>query len=192
MASTFVTKGRHFKFKLPDEGLRIEAGHVAQVPLVVEGFLGTAQTGDLIQGLDGNTTAQDVVFNVNQDGQIEAGARFTISVNILAAAVDQYIWTCPAGRTARILAANEVHTALDATETCMPRKAEGTEIPASGQALLTGAFALSSTNATVVNGTLTATDADRVFAAGDRLALDFNGAMDTYAGAFTFDMVYES
>ena len=187
-----ATKGRFFRFFRPAEGIHVEAGHLAQIPLVVEGKIGAVQTGNLIEGRDGNSLTEAAVFVVNQDGQLEAGARFTVSVNILAAAVDQYLWTCPAGRTARILAANEVHTALDATETCMPRKAEGTEIPSSGQALLTAAFDLSTTNATVVNGTLTATDADRVFAAGDRLALDFNGAMDTYAGALTFDMVYES
>ena len=192
MASTFVTKGRHFKFKLPDEGLRIEAGHLGQVPLVVESFLGDVQTGDLIQGLDGNTVNQDVVFNVNQDGQIEAGARFTVSVPLLAAAVDQTIWTCPVGRTARVLGISEVHLALDATETCQVRKSEGTDAPSAGPVLSTATFDLSTTNNTVVNATLTATDADRVFAAGDRLALDFGSAMDTYAGQITVDLVFES
>jgi hypothetical protein len=192
MASTFVTKGRHFKFKLPDEGLRIEAGHVAQVPLVVEGFLGTAQTGDLIQGLDGNTTGQDVVFNVNQDGQIEAGARFTVTYHIVTASVDAHIWTCPVGRTARVLGISEIHITTDAGETLMVTKAEGTEAPTSGQDLLTGTFDLSSTANTVVNGTLTATDADRVFAAGDRLALDYGGSLDSADGVVTIDMVYES
>jgi len=187
-----ATKGRFFRFFRPAEGIHVEAGHVAQIPLVVEGKIGSAQTGNLIEGRDGNSLTEAAVFVVNQDGQLEAGARFTVSVPLLAAAVDQTIWTCPVGRTARVLGISEIHTALDATETCQVRKAEGTEAPASGQALTTATFDLNSTNNTVVNATLTATDADRVFAAGGRLALDFGSAMDTYAGEITVDMVFES
>lgn len=187
-----ATKGRWFRFFRPDRGVQIEAGHVAQVPLVLEGKIGSAQTGDLMQCRDGNHLTEQVVFNINQDGQLEAGARFTVTYHIVTASVDAHIWTCPVGRTARVLGISEIHITTDAGETLMVTKAEGTEAPTSGQDLLTGTFDLASTANTVVNGTLTATDADRVFAAGDRLALDFGGSLDSADGAVTIDMVYES
>ena len=193
MPQTFVTKGRHFKFKLPDEGVRIEAGHVAQVPLVVEGVLGSAQTGDLIRCLDGNTVNQDVVFSVNQDGQLEVGARFSVSANFDANTVDTFIWICPVGRTARVLAINEIHSVIGGAGAVFgPNRTQGTDTPSQGNLLTTANIGLETTVNTVNNATLTATDALRVLAAGDRLSLNFNGTLTGVVGCVSFDMVFES
>ena len=80
---------------------------------------------------------------------------------------------------------DEVHGTLGSdggAVNVMPRKTEGTEAPASGQALITTAFDLKATVETVQNGTLTATSADLDLAAGDRLAVDFTGTLTAVAG----------
>lgn len=57
----------------------------------------------------------------------------------------------------------------------MPRKCEGVEAPASGQALLSAAFDGTATAETVQNGSLTSTGADLIMVAGDRLCVDYSG-----------------
>ena len=57
----------------------------------------------------------------------------------------------------------------------MPTKCEGVEAPASGQPLLSAAFDGTATAETVQNGGLTATGADLILVAGDRLCVDYSG-----------------
>ena len=57
----------------------------------------------------------------------------------------------------------------------MPTKREGVEAPASGQPLLSAAFDGTATAETVQNGGLTATGADLILVAGDRLCVDYSG-----------------
>ena len=197
-----MSKGRNFKFNLPDEGLSIEAGHVAQVPLVLRSKVGAAQTGNLLEVYDTNAATEVLLYSLSAAGvptmtaasaqNSIIGQRFTVTVPFLPAAINSLLWVCPAGRTARVLRISECHTALDATETLMIQRLQGTEAPASGDDLQTAVFDLNSTNNTPVHATLTATDANRVLAAGDRLAAEFGSAMDTYAGVVSIDLVYES
>jgi len=70
------------------------------------------------------------------------------------------------------------------------RKCTGTTAPASGSAVHTADFDLTSgvTANTVTTGTLTTTDADRCLVAGDRLALDFGGTLTGLVGVVTISL----
>lgn len=192
------SKGRNFKFALPAEGLSIEAGHLGQVPLVLRTKAGAAQTGNILEVRDGNDN-DALLYSISAAGVAVAvdpnlvGERFSVEAQLDAADADTHIWVCPVGRTARVLAINEVHSVVGGgSAACQPRRAQGTEAPASGDLLTTATIDLTATANTVITPTLTATDANRVLAAGDRLALDFSGTLTGLEGAISFDMVYES
>lgn len=61
-------------------------------------------------------------------------------------------------------------------------KLTGTTAPGSGIALLTGAISLAGTANTVNSGSLTATAADLVLAAGDRIGLVLGGTLTSLVG----------
>lgn len=100
-----------------------------------------------------------------------------------AAAIDTNFFI--ADREYEVISIEEVHAAAGTdggAVTLQVRRCQGAEAPSAGDALTTTAFNLKSTANTVVTGTLTATAANRVLAAGDRLAADFSGTLTALAG----------
>lgn len=187
----FRTSGRNYRFNKPDVGIKLQAGHIGQVPLEVKAAEGT-QTGNLIEVRLADV-GESLRFVVNESGQVEGGARFTVSRQLLAADVDQAMFICPVGRTCRVLSISEIHSVVGgASAAVQPRRGRATETPAAGDLLTTATIDLTATVNTIITPTLTATDADRVLAAGDRITLDFAGTLTGLVGAITIDLVYES
>jgi hypothetical protein len=91
-----------------------------------------------------------------------------------------------ADRAYQVMAIREVHSAAgnDAGAVAMQvTKDTGTNAPGAGSDLLTSTgFNMKATANTVQAGTLVATAATLTLAAGDRLAVDFNGTLTTLAG----------
>lgn len=94
-----------------------------------------------------------------------------------------------ATRPVKVIAISEVHAVAGddvGAVNVQVTKDTGTQAPGAGADLLTNnsdaGFNLKGTANTVQAGTLTATEADLVLAAGDRLSLDFAGTLDTLAG----------
>lgn len=103
--------------------------------------------------------------------------------------VDQVLFICPVGQSYQVTSADEVHSTAgsDASAVSLQlTKDTGTQAPGAGVDLLTNntnvGFNMKGTANTVQNGTLTATTADLVFVAGDRLSLDFAGTLTALAG----------
>lgn len=115
---------------------------------------------------DKTVTIPNATFTV---GQIQV----TCTASLFTDAIDKSCFI--ADRAYTITRIDEVHTVAEAggTLTIMPRKQVGTEAPASGDALLSAAFNGLGTAETVQNGSLTATGADLILAAGNRIGLDF-------------------
>lgn len=107
------------------------------------------------------------------DGSATIGKKFvTCTALLVADMVDQSCWISDGVYT--ITAMDVVWATAESagTLTIIGRKQEGTEAPASGQALNT-AVDVVSTAETVTAATLTATGADLILADGDRIGLDF-------------------
>lgn len=97
--------------------------------------------------------------------------------------VDQNVFI--ADQAYRVVSIEEVHTTLGTNGSAvnvMVTRCQGTETPTQGDDLLTAVLDLKSTINTVVAGTLTATNANRRLAKGDRLALDFTGTQTAVTG----------
>lgn len=112
---------------------------------------------------------------------------FYISHTIVANAdnVDQSIFTCPAGSIFVFLGASENHTVAGTNGsdvTLQLRRQQGTEAPASGDALLNTAFNMKGTAETPQNADIVASLSTRTFYPGDRLGLDFTGTVTDLAG----------
>ena len=117
----------------------------------------------------------------------------TLVIPIAAASVDG--WAFVADRAYRVESIKEVHAVAGndgGAVTLAVRKitADATAPDAAAGAtvkeLLAAALDLKSTANTLVDATLTATDADRNIAAGDRIGLNFVGVLTSLAGG-TFD-----
>jgi hypothetical protein len=88
-----------------------------------------------------------------------------------------------ADRAYEVVSIKEVHgTAGGAGAAVVAKKCTGTQAASAGAALHTGSIDLTATANTVITPTLTATAADLVLAAGDRVALDFSGTISPLAG----------
>lgn len=97
------------------------------------------------------------------------------------AATDQAFFVAP--YPCRVVAITEVHSvAAGGTSTLQVTKDTSTNAPGAGTDLLSAAFDLNGTANTVQNGALSATAADLVLAAGDRLSVDFANAIQSSAG----------
>lgn len=97
------------------------------------------------------------------------------------AATDQAFFVAP--YPCRVVAISEVHgVAAGGTSTLQVVKDTGTAAPGAGTDLLSAAFDLNGTANTVQEGALSATAADLVLAAGDRLSVDFAHAIQSSAG----------
>lgn len=100
-------------------------------------------------------------------------------IEAAADAVDQNAWV--ANGDYELVGVSEVHGTASTSGTLMLEKCTGTTAPGSGTDILTGTISLAGAANTVLSGTVTATRADRRFASGDRLALDFGGTVTSYA-----------
>jgi hypothetical protein len=88
-----------------------------------------------------------------------------------------------ANRAYQVTAIRQVHSvAAGGASTLQVTKDTGTTAPGAGSDLLSSAFDLNATANTVQNGTLTATAADLLLAAGDRLSIDFANTIQSTAG----------
>ena len=106
-----------------------------------------------------------------------------LSIAVLVAtatdAVDKNAWICagPTGSVYELVAVSEVHSTASSSGTLQLEKCTGTTAPGSGTDLLSSTISLAGAANTVLSGTLSATRSDRIFVAGDRLALDFGGTV---------------
>lgn len=114
----------------------------------------------------------------------------SVQSDLLAASVDQYIWVAPV--KCRVISIKEVHSvAGGASAAVRPRKitadvtAPGAAAGATVIELTTANIDLTVTANTMQTPTLSATEADLIFAAGDRLALDFSGTLTALVGRLT-------
>jgi len=118
-------------------------------------------------------------------GTIPHNVMSSVTVSIAGAQVDANFWIADADY--EIDSIREVHSVAGAGSTTLDiKKCTGTTAPASGTSVLSSTFAIDSTVDTVVTKTaasgLTATQADRRLAAGDRLATDWTGTVTAYVG----------
>ena len=97
-----------------------------------------------------------------------------------------------ANRPYKVVAIRQVHSALGSdggAVTLSVSKDTGTAAPGAGTGLLTATFNLKSAINTVQTGSLTATEADLILAAGDRLAVVYGGTLTAVAGVVvTFEL----
>ena len=88
-----------------------------------------------------------------------------------------------ANRAYQVTAIRQVHSvAAGGASTLQVTKDTGTTAPGAGSDLLSSAFDLNATANTVQTGALTATAADLLLAAGDRLSIDFANTIQSTAG----------
>lgn len=103
--------------------------------------------------------------------QFTVSCRYSLSTDM----VDNSCWTADGNYV--LTAISYVHKTPESagTLTVVPRRQEGTEAPASGDALATAINAVAGTTAaeTLVNATLTTTGSLLLLDAGDRLGIDF-------------------
>lgn len=151
--------------------------------------------GDVLQVSSDQTNTQYVVFT-SAPGTVagvqvtnSAGAQTTASDSTGSTFFAQYFLPATlaavadvpffvATRACRVIAISEVHgVAAGGTSTLQVTKDTGTTAPGAGTDLLATPFNLNATANTVQSGALSATPADLVLAAGDRLSVDFANAI---------------
>jgi hypothetical protein len=129
----------------------------------------------------------DTFTHQTQVSELLGKVFFEIKYNLETSFADEAIFI--ANYPCVVRAVREVHRVLgtDAGAVNLQlEKCTGTTVPGSGTNLLTNnsnaGFDLKGTVNTVQVGVLTATAADRLLSAGDRLALDFAGTLTALAG----------
>lgn len=130
-----------------------------------------ANSGGLQVSLDGGTTNQSV------------GGPIVVRAEYLATSVDNSLFI--ADRAYRLLGVRAVNTVIASSgpTTLDIKKCTGTQAPASGTTMLTATIDLTTTANTVITPTLSATPANLLLAAGDRIALDYTGTMTAVVGS---------
>jgi len=119
-----------------------------------------------------------------------AGGWIPVSFHYDATSVDQQIFV--ANRAYKVKACRltpRVAGGDAGAVTVMLEKCPSGTAPGSGTDLLTGTLNLKGTADTVQVGTLVATAASLALAAGDALALDFDGTLTAAVGVITVDLV---
>lgn len=147
--------------------------------LTIEVPEGLASGGDILIYPEADSLANiGVVFKGKGTG-IAAGALAVDVTDASAAGGQVDFWGYVAPRKLRVIDIREVHGVIGgAGATVMPRKVTSGQAPSAGLALLTAAFDLVGVAAnTPSTGTLTATDADRILAVGNGIALDYSGTL---------------
>lgn len=111
--------------------------------------------------------------------------------NVTADFVPRVIFVCPVGQSYQVVDISEIHTTAGTGAgqvNLQVSKDTGTQAPGAGVDLLTNntnaGFDLKGTANTLQQGGLTATTANLVLAAGDRISVDFAGILTTLAGVF--------
>lgn len=139
-------------------------------------FAGLTTTTIDNMAIGGTTPAAGSFTTVRSTGCVD-----TATVNPTTA-TDLPFYT--ATRAVQVVSASQVHAvAAGGASTLQITKDTGTTAPGAGTDLLTSTgFNLNATANTVQVGTLTATTADLVLAAGDRLSIDFANAIQSSAG----------
>lgn len=117
-------------------------------------------------------------------GSIPQNNFITLTIPTATQAVDQNCWTCPVGEVYELASISEVHTTASTSGTLQLEKCTSTTAPGSGTDLLASTISLAGAANTVLTGTLGTTRSDRVFVAGDRLALDFGGTVTNYVNGW--------
>lgn len=122
--------------------------------------------------------AQDTLADLLGDANVMSATYFFTGT---PAATNQVFFI--ATRAMIVTAAYQVHsTAAGGTSTLDIIKDTSTNAPAAGTAILSAAFNLNGTANTVQVGALSATTATITMAAGDRLSVKFNNAIQSSAG----------
>ena len=142
-----------------------------------------------------NYTVNDAVTGkprVTGQANINSGSQWVpvgnvvlnVSFPVAADAVSQVAFI--ADRPYNVVSVQEAHSVVGGSgATAQLYKASGTTAIGSGTAITTAAFSLTSTINTVQTGTLSATTANTVLAAGDRLGLVFAGTVTGVDGLVT-------
>lgn len=123
---------------------------------------------------------------VNVNKWIDEREVRTVECRALLAAdqIDQSCFT--ADRPYLVYKITEVHLTAEVTAgtlTIMPTRQAGTQIPSTGATLATVGFNGKGVAQTVLTATVTATSANLLLGAGDRLALDFSATATELAGS---------
>lgn len=132
----------------------------------------------------GQTNFDDVGIN-----GIKVPTTFSVSVPILAAAVDTWAFIAPVA--CQVVSVKEIHSVVGSTSAAVrPRKVTDTSAPgaaasATVKELTTAGFDLTATINTTQTLTLSATAADYQLAAGDKIGLDFSGTLTGLVGVVT-------
>jgi len=104
-----------------------------------------------------------------------------LSYNFGVGSVDDTVFVS-SGAWALMSASASYTTAEGGALTVQLNKCTGTQAPTAGTNMLQATFDLNAAVNTVQNGTLSATASDYTLAAGDRICVDFSGAVTTAAG----------
>ncbi len=156
------------------------AGAGSDVTVSASAGVGTTNAGgsvNLVPGAAASTGIPGKV-KVNGDPNLMCGSYYFTGT---PAATNQVFYI--ANRPLIMTSISEVHsTAAGGTSTLDVTKDTGTTAPAGGSALGQAAFNLASTANTVQNATLNATITTITLAAGDRLAVKFNNAIQSSVG----------
>lgn len=156
------------------------------VGLVVPGFA----------SLLGVAADKMLAVNLSTAAQAAAGAGvLAVTHELLAASVDT--WAFVADRSYRVIGVREAHSVVGGSgATVRPRKitaattaAPGASVAAGITELTTAAIGLETSVNVAQTATLTATDADRLLAVGDKIGLDFAGTLTGLVGQLTIFMV---
>lgn len=116
----------------------------------------------------------------------------TITDDLMAASVDEWVWVAPIACV--LTSIGEIHSVIGGSGAVVrPRKvtAAGTAAPgdaagATVKELTTADIGLETTINVAQSPTLTATGADRIFAAGDKLAHNFGGTLTGLVGKIAY------
>jgi len=149
---------------------------------------------DLAQYRHLATTAEERALDAADDGTVysaEGGlGTFSVSIDLLAASVDTVMFV--AKDPCRIVGFSEIHSVAGGSGAAVrPRKILAATVAAPGAAAaagvieLTASIDLTTTVNTLVSPAITATAAQTLFAAGDKLALDFSGTLTALVGRLT-------
>ncbi len=152
-------------------------------------------TGSFTTGTGTNTLAGDTEVSADKRLAVTTADKLTVGGIIVP---QEMVITVPMGPVVdstvfiaddawQITKIEEVHTVAE--NTAYPntgnltiRKCTGTEAPSAGDAMHNATMWMNSTINTVVTPTLSGVSANLTLADGDRICMDFNGTMSTYAG----------
>ena len=133
---------------------------------------------NLASGESAVVTSDGVNYQTQRGGNVDTATYYFTGT---PAATNQTFFVAP--HAYRIIGLNEIHSvAAGGTSTLTVEKITGVTAPGSGTTTMTGSFNLNATANTFQTATLTATGANALLAAGDRLGVVFANAIQSSAG----------